>query len=514
MSLKLTNTLTGRAEEFRPLSGTVGIYTCGMTVQDRPHVGHMRAYVTSDVLRRYLEFSGYKVFAVQNVTDIDDKIIARSHEEKTDYQVIAQRYHQEYLDVAKTMNIKPPDVFPRASEHIQEMIELIERLVEKGVAYESGGDVYFEVAKFPNYGKLSKKKVEDLIAGHRVAPGELKRSPADFALWKAAKPDEPYWPSPWGNGRPGWHIECSAMAMHYLGETFDIHMGGEDTIFPHHENEIAQSEAATGKPFARFWIHNAHINLRGEKMSKSTKHFLAARDILEKYSPNVLRLYLLQAHYRSPLEFSFELLDAATSAWTRIEDFLKRAGAAETEPDLAPLRAAMDDDLNTPHVLGQVFDAVAAGDAARVRAYLLALNFAVPVVVRSDTLRKVGVKSSTRMAIGFSLSTRFEVFPSQLSDVLDARNRCENGGHKDVLALIDQALDEMGMIRTERGWERTDQKRPGDELQVTNRLLDARDLARQNKLYEIADILRAGFDKLGLIVEDTPQGTRLIRNEK
>ena len=375
MSLKLTNTLTGRAEEFKPLSGTVGIYTCGMTVQDQPHVGHMRAYVTSDILRRYLEFSGYKVMALQNVTDIDDKIIARSQEEKTDYRIIAERYHQEYLDVADRMNILRPNVFPRATQHIQEMIELIERLVAKGVAYESGGDVYFEVAKFPDYGKLSKKKVEDLIAGHRVALGELKRSPADFALWKAAKPDEPYWHSPWGKGRPGWHIECSAMSMHYLGDTFDIHMGGEDTVFPHHENEIAQSEAATGKPFARFWIHNAHLNLTGEKMSKSTKHFYAARDILDKYSANAVRLYFLKAHYRSPIEFSHERLDEAEAAWTRIDNFLKRATGTDAKPDFAPFKAAMDDDLNTPQTLGLIFDAVAAGDAARIQGYLAALGF-------------------------------------------------------------------------------------------------------------------------------------------
>ena len=436
MSLKLTNTLTGRSEEFIPLSGTVGIYACGMTVQDRPHVGHMRAYITSDILRRYLEFTGHKVLALQNVTDIDDKIVVRSLEEKTDCRVIAERYHQEYLDVADRMNIKRPNIFPRATQHIQEMIELTERLVAKGIAYQSGGDVYFEVARFPDYGKLSKKKLEDLIAGHRVALGELKRSPADFALWKAAKPGEPYWHSPWGKGRPGWHIECSAMAMHYLGETFDIHMGGEDTIFPHHENEIAQSEAATGKPFARFWIHNAHLNLTGEKMSKSTKHFYAARDILDKYSPNALRLYFLKAHYRSPIEFSYERLDEAEAAWTRIENFLKRAGTAATEPDLAPLRAAMDDDLNTPHALGLVFDAVSAGDVGRVAGYLGVLGFPIA--------RTPGP-----------------------SDGDDARTRAEG-------------------------------------------LLVQRQQARRNKDYALADKLRAQLADMGFIVEDTPQGTRLI----
>jgi cysteinyl-tRNA synthetase len=377
MTLRLSNTLTGRIEEFKPLTGTIRMYACGMTVQDRPHAGHMRAYITSDVLRRYLSFLGHKVLAVQNVTDIDDKIITRSQEEKTDYRTIGERYHQEFLDVADRMNIERSDLYPRATQHIQEMIELIEKLLEKGFAYIAGGDIYYDVPKFAEYGKLSKKRLDDLIAGFRVETGDVKHSPADFALWKATKPGEPYWHSPWGKGRPGWHIECSAMAMHYLGETFDIHLGGEDTIFPHHENEIAQSEAATGRPFAKFWVHNAHINLSGEKMSKSTKHFLAARDILDKYDPNAVRLYFLKAHYKSPIEFSFERLDEAQAAWARIDNFLKRATAVEARPDYEPLKAAMDDDLNTPHALGQVFDAVTTGDAARVTGYLRVLGFCV-----------------------------------------------------------------------------------------------------------------------------------------
>jgi cysteinyl-tRNA synthetase len=433
MSLKLKNTLTGGIEEFKPLSGTVGVYTCGMTVQDQPHVGHMRAYVTSDVLRRYLEFSGFKVLALQNVTDIDDKIIQRSLEEKTDYRVIAERYHQEYLEVADRMNILRPGVFPRATQHIQEMVELIERLLTKGVAYAAGGDVYFEVARFPDYGKLSKKKLEDLIAGRRVALGELKRSPADFALWKAAKPGEPYWHSPWGKGRPGWHIECSAMAMHYLGDTFDIHMGGEDTVFPHHENEIAQSEAATGKPFARFWIHNAHLNLTGEKMSKSTKHFYAARDILDKYSANAVRLYFLKAHYRSPIEFSYARLDEAEAAWTRITNFLKRAGSGGTS-DHAPLRSALDDDLNTPQALGLVFDAVSSGDAGRVAQYLEVLGFRLAKAAESGPGNQTGAEA----------------------------------------------------------------------------ILEQRQRARKDRDFALADKLRAQLDGMGFMVEDTPQGQRLI----
>lgn len=378
MPLKLTNTLSGRCEEFQPLSDIVRIYTCGMTVQDRPHIGHMRAYVTADVLRRYLAFLGYRVYAVQNVTDIDDKIIARSQAEQRDYRLIAEQFHQEFLLVADRMNILRADVYPRATQHISEMIALIEQLIEKGYAYVAGGDVYYDVTKFSDYGKLSKKRLDDLIAGFRVETAEQKRHPADFALWKAAKPGEPYWYSPWGKGRPGWHIECSAMAIHYLGASFDIHMGGEDTVFPHHENEIAQSEAATGKPFARFWIHNAHINLTGEKMSKSTGHYLAAQEILQQYDANALRLYFLKAHYRTPIEFSFERLGEAQAAWNRIQNFLLRNPAGDGESDREPLVAAMNDDLNTPHALGLVFDAVTQGNAQRVAAYLQILGFALP----------------------------------------------------------------------------------------------------------------------------------------
>jgi cysteinyl-tRNA synthetase len=413
MSLRLTNTLSGRIEDFAPLSDTVRVYTCGMTVQDRPHMGHMRTFITADVLRRYLEHTGRKVLLAQNFTDIDDRLIIRSQAESTDYRVIAERYTSEYFDVADRLNILRAGVYPRATQHIQEIIDLIERLVARGTAYESRGDVYYAVDKFPDYGKLSHKKLEDLVAGHRVAPGDLKRSPADFALWKAAKPAEPYWYSPWGKGRPGWHIECSAMSMHYLGETFDIHVGGEDLIFPHHENEVAQSEAATGKPFARYWLHNAMLNLAGEKMSKSTKHFFAARDVLEKYSPNAVRLYLLKAHYKSPIEFSYDRLDEAEAAWTRIDNFLKRAQApAACADDFAPLQAAMDDDLNTPHALGLVFDAVAADNAPRVHSYLSVLGFRTQSSTvsscdsRAEAERLLAERQQARKSKDFALADR------------------------------------------------------------------------------------------------------------
>ncbi|MCX8014435.1 MAG: cysteine--tRNA ligase, partial [candidate division WOR-3 bacterium] len=272
MALVLTNTLTQKKETFNSPSNTVNIYICGMTVQGPPHFGHLRAYITADILIRYLQYLGYKTKVIQNFTDIDDKIIEKSLEEKTDYRIIAKRNIDEYFEVADKMNIKRADFYPYATQHIQEIIELIQKLIDKGFAYQSNADVYFAVEKFTDYGKLSKKRLDDLVAGARVEIREHKKHPADFALWKASKENEPWWQSPWGKGRPGWHIECSAMAMCHLGETIDIHLGGEDLIFPHHENEIAQSESATGKPFVRYWIHNAMLNLTGEKMSKSTKH--------------------------------------------------------------------------------------------------------------------------------------------------------------------------------------------------------------------------------------------------
>ncbi|HER43182.1 MAG TPA: cysteine--tRNA ligase, partial [Candidatus Eisenbacteria bacterium] len=318
MTLRVYDTLRGTKEEFEPVEDRkVGIYFCGMTVQDRPHLGHMFAFVAGDMIRRYLAYKGFDVTYVQNFTDIDDKIIARAGDEGVDYKTVAERNIGEYFKFADVLNILPADVYPRATEHIGDIIALIRRLEEKGLAYAAGGDVYYRVRRFPEYGKLSKRRVDELVSGARIGVDEQKEDPLDFTLWKGAKEGEPSWDSPWGKGRPGWHIECSAMSMKYLGETLDMHGGGQDLVFPHHENEIAQSEGATGKPFVRYWMHNGLINLRGEKMSKSTGHFFSVEDVNKNFSGDVIRFYLLSTHFRSNAEFSEERLREAEAGLER-----------------------------------------------------------------------------------------------------------------------------------------------------------------------------------------------------
>lgn len=379
MAIRVYDTYDAKKKDFVPVKdGKVGMYMCGMTVQDKPHVGHMYAFVCGDTIRRYLEYRGYEVTYVQNFTDVDDKIITRANAEGVDYKEIAERYIADYFKYAEMLNIKKASIYPRATGHIEDIIDIVNTLVSKGLAYEAGGDVYFEVSKFDNYGRLSKKKLEDLRAGARIEVGQHKRSPMDFALWKAAKEGEPSWDSPWGKGRPGWHIECSVMSMKYLGKTFDIHGGGTDLIFPHHENEVAQSEAATGQRYVNFWLHNGLLTLAGEKMSKSTGHFFAMEDIAKEFEPDIIRFYLISTHYRSPMEFSRERLKEARAAMNRmrntfraVESFLgpeEPAGSVEqlSGSDLEVWEAVldkerkfvdtMDDDFNTAGAIGYVFE--------------------------------------------------------------------------------------------------------------------------------------------------------------
>jgi cysteinyl-tRNA synthetase len=382
MAIKIFNSLTRRKDEFVPLVvGQARIYVCGITAYDLCHIGHARSAIAFDVIRRYLIFSGLKVTFVKNYTDVDDKIIKRANAESVPAQEISERYIAEYRTDMATLGVLPGDQEPKATEHIKAMIALIERLVRKGVAYVIDGDVYFEVRRFPAYGRLSGKNLEELQAGARVEVDERKRNPLDFTLWKASKPGEPAWDSPWGPGRPGWHIECSAMSMQYLGEGFDIHGGGEDLIFPHHENEIAQSEAATGKPFARYWIHNGFVNLGSEKMSKSLGNTLTIRDMARRHDPEAIRLYLLQTHYRHPLEFSDERIEDAAKALNRLRalkeeaDKIASKGTPRPGPDQglfddtaehrSRFEAAMDDDFNTPQALGALFDLARVLYAAR-----------------------------------------------------------------------------------------------------------------------------------------------------
>ncbi len=329
MALQLHNTLTRRKEPFVPRDeGRVGIYLCGPTVYAEPHIGNLRPVVVFDVLRRHLAASGYEVLYVRNYTDVDDKIINAAGHDPLRAFAVAEHWTRVYDQITAALGVQPPDIAPRASGHIPEMLALIARLVDAGIAYQVGGDVYFAVGKWPEYGRLSGRDLAELQAGARVEVNPDKRDPLDFALWKGAKPGEPTWDSPWGPGRPGWHIECSAMAGKYLGRAFDIHGGGEDLIFPHHENEIAQSEAATGEPFARYWLHNAFLELKGEKMAKSVGNVVSPRELLARHRGVVLRYALLGAHYRSPLEFSEEVLADAAASYDRLATFATNAARA------------------------------------------------------------------------------------------------------------------------------------------------------------------------------------------
>src|SRR5438552_7383820 len=330
MALRIFNTLTRRKEDFVPLvPGEARMYVCGVTVYDLSHIGHARSALSFDVIRRYLAFKGLRVMFVKNFTDVDDRIIRRGNEEGVEATVISERYIAEYRADMASLGIRPPDVEPKATEHVPQMLELIERLLKRGLAYVLEGDVYFEVRRFPTYGKLSGKNLDELEAGARVDVDERKRDPLDFALWKAAKPGEPAWPSPWGPGRPGWHIECSAMAARYLGQPFDIHTGGADLIFPHHENEIAQSEAAADTPFAKYWLHHGHVMIRGEEMHKSARNAVEIDEVLKQYSADVVRLFFCSAHYRSQVDYTPASLDEARAVWERFRAFLRTAPNAE-----------------------------------------------------------------------------------------------------------------------------------------------------------------------------------------
>jgi len=346
--------------------GQVGMYVCGPTVQSAPHVGHGRQAVAFDVIRRYLEWRGFDVKYVANITDIEDKIIAAAGEQGISTVEVAARARAQFFDAYDRLRVRPYDAITSATDHIGEMIEMIEQLIGREHAYTAGGDVYFAVRSFPTYGELSGRNIDDLVSGARIEPGEHKRDPLDFALWKAAKADEPSWDSPWGPGRPGWHIECSAMAHKELGFGFDIHGGGLDLIFPHHENEIAQSEAAAGdRPFARYWLHNGMVRLKGDKMAKSLGNVVGLLDLLDQYRPEAVRLFYLRAHYRQPIDYSPELVADAEAALDRLWAFRRRGGDPQGGPDAAALarfQAAMDDDFNTAEAMSVLFDLVRDGN--------------------------------------------------------------------------------------------------------------------------------------------------------
>ena len=464
--MQIYNSQTRRKEEFVPLHpGKVGIYACGPTVYDYFHIGNARPFITFDVLRRYFEHRGYQVTFVQNFTDIDDKMIRRANQEGITVKELGDRFIQEYYKDAKALGIRPATVHPRATEHIQEIISLVKTLQDKGYAYEVNGDVYFDTAKDAGYGKLSGQNLEDLEAGARIDVDDVKKNPADFALWKAQKPGEPAWQSPWGQGRPGWHIECSAMSMKYLGETFDIHAGGKDLLFPHHENEVAQSECATGKPFARYWMHNGFINIDNEKMSKSAGNFFTVRDILKEYKAEDVRMFMLSAHYRSPVNFSREMVAQAHASLQRLYAarehlMLLQKNAKEqalTSGEEALLQRvqeaakrfddAMDDDLNTADAMGAIFEIVKDANVN--------LN-----------------DQSSREAVEKTLHTLLE-----LTGVLGLlAQKAEDGLPEEIQAMA----DERAQARKEKNWKRSD---------------------------ELRDALAAA----GYLVKDTPQGQSITK---
>jgi cysteinyl-tRNA synthetase len=481
MSLRLYNTLSGGKEEFVPLRpGHVGMYVCGVTVYDYCHVGHARANIVFDIIYRYLQFAGFEVTYVRNYTDVDDKIINRANERGIDSNALAEEFIQAFDEDMAALGLKKPTLEPKATRHIDQIITLVQRLIASGRAYASGGDVYYAVESFPDYLKLSKRNMDEMRAGARIAPGELKRHPMDFALWKAAKAGEPAWESPWGAGRPGWHIECSAMSMQYLGETFDIHGGGKDLVFPHHENEIAQSEGATGKPFVKYWLHNGFVNVNHEKMSKSLGNFFTIRDILKEYDAEVLRFFILTAHYRSPIDFSDQNMKEARAGLTRFYEalncaevvLLAKGGALLPDDSTSTadiqesrtlitdfpnrFREAMDDDFNSALAIAHLFDLV------RVINHLAFSMTNKPTI---DTQSALHDACSTLKELGNVLG----LFSSPPAAWLEKQKHAGLGETGLSAEAIEELISARQAARANRDFARSDQIR--DELAAKGILL-------------------------------------------
>ncbi|MEG0251356.1 MAG: cysteine--tRNA ligase [Christensenellaceae bacterium] len=458
--MKIFNSMTNKKEELKPLKeGQFHIYACGPTVYNYFHIGNARPFIVFDTLRRYLEFLGYTVTFVQNFTDVDDKMINVAHQEGITVKELGEHYIEEYFKDARALNIKNASVHPKATEHIGDIIQLVKTLIEKGNAYESCGDVYFDTQSFAEYGKLSGQDLSELEMGARIDVSEKKRNPMDFALWKAAKEGEISWDSPWGAGRPGWHIECSAMSMKYLGETIDIHGGGQDLKFPHHENEIAQSEAATGKPFANYWMHNGYININNKKMSKSEGNFFTVRDILKEFDGLAVRLFMLSAHYSNPINFSKELLEQSQTAFGRIQNCREnlafiinnpKENTVDVKSAINTLNtdflAAMDDDLNTADAIGVIFEYI-----------------------------------------------------KQINTIFMAGGTGQNA--QDALAALDRLLDVLGIL------DSGEQKIPQEVTDLAQQRSDA----RTQKNWALSDELRDKIKELGYEVKDTPDGVKISK---
>lgn len=465
--MKLFNTLTMKKEEFVPIKEKqVSMYACGPTVYNFIHVGNARPIIMFDVLRRYLEYRGYDVTFVQNFTDVDDKIINKANQEGVTSREVAEKYIAEYFTDAHGLGVREATIHPKATENIQQIIDIVTTLIDKGFAYQSGGDVYYRTNKFTEYGKLSHQPLEDLQAGARIDVADVKENPMDFALWKAAKPGEPYWESPWGQGRPGWHIECSAMSNRYLGKTIDIHCGGQDLIFPHHENEIAQSESANGCPFVNYWVHNGFISIDNKKMSKSLGNFFTVREAAEAYGYDTIRMFMLMSHYRSPLNYSGEILIQAQNALSRLKNarenlvFLSENGSDDyTEAETSFVNGlsayrdrfiqVMDDDFNTADGISVIFEMV----------------------------RDINTATATG-------------------------NNPSKGLAKDCLAAFDELNNVLGLVYNIGVDEDNDLEKEVEAL------IQARAEAKKAKNWAEADRIRDQLKDMGIIITDTPQGVK------
>lgn len=472
--IKVYDTLSKEKSLFVPVTpGEVKIYVCGVTPYNHPHIGNARPAVTWDVIRRYLIHVGYKVQFIQNFTDIDDKIINKAQGEETDWKTISDKYIEAYFKVMDALHVRHADVYPRVSDHMKDIIQMISKLIEKGHAYILDNDVYYDISTFKAYGALSGRKIEDMLAGARVEVNEGKKNPGDFTLWKGAKPGEPSWESPWGPGRPGWHIECSAMSIHYLGNNFDFHGGGSDLIFPHHENEIAQTEGTTGTKFVNYWLHNGFITINSEKMSKSLNNFFLVKDALESYSGDALRYFLLSVHYRNPLDYSTERLDEAEKNMERLKEVIHRirelailSGNMETEESRALAKAsdealrgfheAMNDDFNTGLATGALFD------------------------------------------LARSINTYSAIIDTGVTVDAAAVNKAY-----ETLKII---TDVLGIL--EKEWNDDNAASDGDYQALMDVILSVRQEARKNKFYQVSDSIRDKLGAIGIIIEDTPTGVR------
>ncbi|HUU08721.1 MAG TPA: cysteine--tRNA ligase [Dehalococcoidales bacterium] len=480
--MKVYNTLSARKEEFLPQGDEVKMYVCGITPYDHSHIGHGMSYIVFDVIRRYLQFRGYKVKYVQNITDIDDKIISRANQLGISASELAEKYASGYFADMADLNIAPADIYPRATQEIAKIIEVIQGLIDKGHAYAAQGSAYFRVRSKDDYGKLAHRSLKSMMAGARIEAWEEKEHPMDFALWKAAKPGEPSWPSPWGEGRPGWHIECSAMSLKYLGETLDIHGGGQDLIFPHHENEIAQSESFTGKkPFVKYWLHNGLLQLGEEKMSKSLGNLITIQEALEMYRADAIRIFVLSSHYQSPLTFSDEALEAAESGAERLRQTAHggyATGAKKAKINVKTYHdrfiKAMDDDFGTPQALATLFDLAREINRADEAGY--------------EAKEARGALKELAEVLGLTLKER-ELPPLDVEPL------------RELLISINEWRQLAGLK------EIPVEKTPDDVEALMELITATRSALRDKKKWQQADMIRVKLDEAGTTLEDTPRGT-------